>query len=108
MKKLFALLITVALFASCEKEACRFGHIEVWNTGTTPVVIHSIPSSPVLLPGETAIQDVEFCEGFDVNGYACVGDEIQTVVSYEFEDGERTTYALIVTRCQTSTVKISN
>ena len=96
------------LFASCKKEPCEFGHIEIWNTGTEKVTIYSISSNPVLLPGETIIQDVEFCEGFDQNGYECEGNQIQTSVTYKFTDGEMKSVGEIISRCQTVTVKIFN
>ena len=108
MKILFSILLfSVLIFASCKKEPCQFGHIEIWNTGTEKVTIYSIPSNPVLLPGETIMQDIEFCEGFDENGYECE-DGIQTSISYKFTDGEMKSAGVIVSRCQTSTVKIFN
>lgn len=108
MKNLITFAFLLCLFASCKKEPCQFGHIEIWNTGTEKVTIYSIPSNPVLLPGETILQDVEFCEGFDVNGYECEGNQIQTAVTYKFTDGEMKSTAEVVSRCQTVTVKIFN
>lgn len=108
MKNLFSIIFCLALFASCKKEPCQFGHIEIWNTGTEKVTIYSIPSNPVLLPGETIMQDVEFCEGFDENGYECEGNQVQTAVTYKFTDGEMKSAGVMVQRCQTSTVKIFN
>ena len=109
MKILFSILLfSVLIFASCQKEPCRFGHIEIWNTGSELVTIYSIASQPVLLPGETIMQDVEFCEGFDENGYECEGNQVQTAVTYKFTDGEMKSAGVMVQRCQTSTVKIFN
>jgi len=108
MKNIFSIFFAVTLLASCQKEPCQYGHIEIWNTGTEKVTIYSIPSNPVLLPDDTITQDVEFCKGFDQNGYECEGDQLQTSVTYKFTDGEMKSIGEIVTRCKTSTVKIFN
>lgn len=104
---IFTILFAFALFASCKKEPCEFGHIEIHNTGTELVTIYSIPSMPVLLPGETVIQDVPICVGFDANGYEC-GNGAQTIVSYKFSDGEKQSTGTMVHRCKTVNVKIFN
>lgn len=108
MKNFLLTIFSISIFASCKKEPCQYGRIEIWNTGTEMVTIYSIPSNPVLLPGETIMQDVEFCEGFDVNGYECEGNQIQTSVTYKFTDGEMKSVGEIVTRCQTVTIKVTN
>lgn len=105
---ILTIFFAFVLFASCQKEPCQFGHIEIHNTGTELVTIYSIPSMPVLLPGETILQDVEFCSGFDSNGYECEGNQIQTSVTYKFTDGEMKSVGEIVTRCQTVTIKVTN
>lgn len=104
---ILTIFFACVLFASCKKEPCEFGHIEIHNVGTEMVTIYSIPSMPVLLPGETVIQHVPICTGFDVNGNEC-GDGIQTVVSYKFTDGEKQNTGAMVHRCETVTVKVFN
>lgn len=104
---ILTIFFACVLFASCEKEPCNTARIEIHNTGTELVTIYSIPSMPVLLPGETVIQDVEICTGFDVNGNEC-GDGAQTSISYKFDDGEMQSKGVAVSRCQTTTVKIFN
>lgn len=107
MKNLLSILFAIALFASCQKEPCQFGTIEIQNAGDVPATVYSIPSRPVLLPGETINQEVEICSGFDSSGYEC-GDAVQTVVTFQFENGEMKSTAELVSRCQTVTVQIFN
>ena len=106
MKNLFSILFVLFLF-SCQKEPCQFGTIEIQNVGDVPAMVYSIPSHPVLLPGESINQEVEFCTGYDVNGSQC-GDAVQTAISFQFEDSEMQGKGCIVSRCETTHVEISN
>ena len=107
MKNLIAIIFAISIFASCQKEACQFGTIEIQNVGDVSAMVYSIPSHPVLLPGESINQEVDVCTGFDVNGYEC-GDAVQTSISFQFEDSEMQGMGAIVSRCETTIVEISN
>lgn len=107
MKKLLFLVFAVSILASCEKEVCTKGTVIVKNIGTESVTIYSIAEHPTIEPNQTAKVTVEICDGFDVNGYPC-GDQVQTSVSFKFANEEMTSKAVVVGRCQTELLEISN
>lgn len=108
MKKLFFLVFAIGLLAcSCQKESCNIATIEIKNNGTSPVMVYSIESHPVIQPGESIGQPVEFCQGTDFNGFACE-DSKQESILFKFDDGEMQSKGAMVYRCETTIIEVSN
>lgn len=107
MKILTFFSITVLFWlSSCQKEACNESRIKIINSGSMDAIVYCNPMA-YLAPGESATENVTFCNGFDENGLPC-GNQIQTSITYQFDGAPVATVPVKVHRCETVVAEIFN